>query len=430
MRDGLVEAGWRAVELLERLDHGPSMRALAEQLSAEAAHAAATLVPLARWQGLGESSYRTYLGGPNQVRIRRVLDLVQAGDRVVDVGIGFGYLTAVLVRSGLLAHYCGIDIEDRYVRSARQALQAHGLAQEDVQLEVRSLYDVTPGWMAAHRPTLVTLLEVLEHVPDAEGALRVLADAVEPGTAIVFTVPMLRRLEGVWGHASVFDRGRIEDLCDAAGLTLQLVEPIHNTWALVMATREPGVSPRLLHVLRASSPRAEPAARGYRFEDVPPQAADPRARSRAATIALEPSGDGLRCTVTATRPWRLRRAAIGGVGLPVRAPEILRLQVAYDDADAIAAVRLEALAAGGERVGSWKWALTSRNRPGDKPITHVIRDTSSGRFTRIGPAQLERAERIELSIALRARSRHAAVRLLRAAYLPGAAAADKAAPPR
>lgn len=419
LRDRLVEAGWQRVELLERMDHSLGNRVTEPDLAAHAAHAAENLEPLERWRGVHELTYSTYLGAPNQVRMRRVLDVLVPGERIVDVGIGFGYLTAVVMRTGLVEHYTGIDLRQRYVGSTIEALRHHGLPLEDVHLEVLSLYDITPEWMGEQRPTLVTLFEVLEHVPDVARALQVLGDAIADGVSVLFTVPMLGRLEGVWGHASVFDRDRVTALCQSAGLTIQYVEPLYNHWIFVLATKGPGIPEHLSRLARAPEVRPQLPPRGYVFEPVPLDEDLDAHRRRddrhTGETELESVDGGVRARVTGGR--RLRRKAEGGLGFPVRAPQLVRLQAAYEDPEAIAAVWLDAYDGEGARVGQWRWTFTPRGRARERPITHVIKATSGGRFKPIGTIDMEAAQWMELGIELKDGAQGAAVRLLRAAYI-------------
>ncbi len=105
--------------------------------------------------------------------------------------------------------------------------------------EIGDLYDLTRDRLDELGATFVICCEVLEHVPDAEKALKVLADALPDGAELLFSVPLHGRLEGVWGHVSVFDAARLKQMLDGAGLYAHHVEPLANTWSLVVASRAP-----------------------------------------------------------------------------------------------------------------------------------------------------------------------------------------------
>ena len=291
LRDRLLAASWQLLGLLERMGLSSAQRLLADQRAAEIAHAAETVGPLDPWPDLPERTYATYIGGNNHVRVARVLDFLEQDERILDIGFGFGYLTSAVMRTGLPAHYSGIDLTQRFVDTTRNGLRANGISDEHVQLEVGDLYALTREWVAERDPTLVLLLEVLEHVPDPDRAFAVLGKVLPPGSSILFTVPMMGRLEGVLGHSTIYDRYRIEHLCRSAGLTIQYVEPLHNIWTLVLATTTPDIPTRLSQIARLPLPEEPPgprtAIRSATSSSPAPaspsgaRAAAPRARRRA-----------------------------------------------------------------------------------------------------------------------------------------------------
>ena len=127
LRDRLLATSWQLIDALERLEPAEANRAFAAQRQAEVERAQATLEPLTQWEGLSDSSYGTYVRGPNHVRVRRILDFVEPGERILDIGIGYGYLTGVLVRSGLPSYYCGIELTERRIEATKAGLKANGL---------------------------------------------------------------------------------------------------------------------------------------------------------------------------------------------------------------------------------------------------------------------------------------------------------------
>ncbi|HEX8102546.1 MAG TPA: class I SAM-dependent methyltransferase [Solirubrobacteraceae bacterium] len=420
LRDRLLKTSWQHLGLIEELGPGGTARLLARQLQAERANAGVKVPPLDRWPTLPASSYGTYIEGTNPVRIARVLDFLQAGDRVLDIGIGYGYLSTVMARTGLLEYYCGVDLTQRYVDTTTEGLEWNGVPSDNVHLEVNDLYALTAPWIAEHRPDLVLVLEVLEHVPDTEGALRHLASILAPGTSILFTVPMIGRLEGVWGHRSLFDQQRIRQLCEAAGLTIQYVEPLHNVWTLVLATTTPEVPDRLLTAAAAPIPAPEPETRhDYVFQDVdlkrPGAEFRRQGRPKRGRAVVRRTRQGLHCEVSATdvttAPY------YGGLALPVEAPAVVRLQIQYEDASQIDAVYVDGYE-GDERVARWKWSL-NEVPPTSDVIVHVIKPGPSGRFKPVGRLQAERIDRLEIYVQLHDEATETAFTLMRAAYVGG-----------
>ena len=260
-----LEARWEHVRLLERLPQPRGRGGVTARQLSEGARALRDLAPLEKWPRISEASFRTYGNPANHVRLRRLLDFARDGDRVLDVGFGFGYVTGILLRERRLEHYCGIDLKEQFVGAVASMAEANRLDLSACHLEVRDAFDITPEWMAGQRPDLVLILEVLEHVAAPEEALAAVARGLPEHATVLFTVPLLGRLEGVWGHLSLFDRGRVEQMCERAGLVLHHVEPLHATWMLVAASPSPVPPERLSAAVRGApgpSARLRRAAAG------------------------------------------------------------------------------------------------------------------------------------------------------------------------
>jgi SAM-dependent methyltransferase len=214
--------------------------------------------PLRRWERIPERTFARHIRGGNAVRVARVRDLVPAGRRILDIGVGHGYVAGVLLRDRRPSHYAGVDLREARTDATRAMIEANDLGDRPVELVVRDIFDVDEDFWRHHDPETVLLLEVLEHLSDPAAALCAIAAAVRPGTEVLFTVPLCGRLERVWGHRSVFDRRRLERLCRQAGVVIERAEPLQSTWSLILA-RAAGEP--------ASSPRSEPDA-GYTFSRV------------------------------------------------------------------------------------------------------------------------------------------------------------------
>lgn len=199
------------------------------------ASAARTMPPLRKWDGVPERTFVRHVAGENAVRVARLVDLVPPGRRIVDIGVGHGYVAGVLLRDRRPAHYCGIDLREVRTDAVRAMIAANDLGDRSVELVVRDVLDLGEEFWHRQSPDLVLLLEVLEHLPDPAAILRAIAAAVRPGTSVLFTVPLYGRLEHVWGHRSVFDRARLERLCHLAGLQIERARPISGMWSLILA---------------------------------------------------------------------------------------------------------------------------------------------------------------------------------------------------
>ena len=405
-----LERLWEHVELLERLPKPRASSGVPEQLAGESLAARTELTPLERWEKISARSFKTYTAGSNHVRLRRLLDFVRDGDRVLDIGIGFGYVTAMLQRERRLAAYSGIDLKDQFIDAARDALRANGLDPAGADLEVGSVLDLDPAWVATRRPDVVLVLEVLEHIPDPAAALRALARSVPEHAIILFTVPLLGRLDGVWGHVSLFDRGRIEEICAQAGLTVHYVEPLHATWTLVAAAVGPETPDRLRPLLeaataapralrKAASGRPHPAPGSYSVERV---AIDSRQDYRrpgddGEAVAVKGRLTGAYCEVTAPAD----AAVTGGVRLPMGRPTLIRLELSATNPEAIE----ELSVFGVDATGAERFGFRYRNRlaPFGAKKSYLLRPGVSTFYFRATDDGAEPGAVVALDVVMRVR---------------------------
>lgn len=363
LRDRLVEAGWAQVRTLARMWPRLASEVLAEELAHESEHSRATLPPIEPTPDFPKSMLSTYTSEPNHSRVRRLLDFVVDGDRVLDVGIGSGYVTSILLREGRLDYYCGIDLLKHCVTSTQRAVDLWCPRRTRARLSQMSAYDIDSTFIEEHRPSLVLMLEVIEHLPDPGLALRTLAESLEPETGVLFTVPMPGRLEGVWGHLSFFDQARITALCDAAELTVQHVEAVQNTWILVLASRSDHVLPRMLHALADRRPAyaADRQLTGYAFRQLDPCIG---ADAKLVGCAREGRDDS----------FEVPPGKEGGIRLAVNSPELTRIEIDYQTPECIQAIIADVVDSRGRVQVAWEWVITDRNRPrAGRRFSHVFR---------------------------------------------------------
>lgn len=96
-----------------------------------------------------------------------------AGKAVLDVGCGYGGVLAALAEAFPLARARGVDLDKAMVESGQARCPA------GVLLETRDFFALDDGGF-----DLILLRDVLEHMPDAQAALRKAASLLAPGGMI------------------------------------------------------------------------------------------------------------------------------------------------------------------------------------------------------------------------------------------------------
>ncbi|MGH3385271.1 MAG: class I SAM-dependent methyltransferase [Nocardioidaceae bacterium] len=406
-----VQQGWRRVESIERLGHGEVKTIFAPYWKAERERSVESFRPLE--MGPGRDKWRRAYESPaNLVRYRRTLDFLTPGERIFEVGVGKGYLAGMMLRDGQAAGYHGIDIVAENVIGTRKTLTANGF-DDRATIQGGDLYELTREQVSGFGADLVVCCEVLEHVPDPEAALQVLAGALPDGADLLISVPLLRRLENVWGHVAIFDSPRIRAMLESAGLHAHLVDVVDNSWVLVLASRDPAssahaeraaqavskvaetldllVTPRAVHNVAPSSRTLLPSrwTRGLSRADV--QVAGPEV---VCTFDAEPSSP-LR---TIRRRGR-RQKSFGGVRFAVSELRGLRVEIRLDDIETVSAAFVDFLA-GDQRVMRWEWDV-QRHRPESRPATFVLRPGFNGLYFKAGRVgDLSTADSVELFVQL------------------------------
>jgi SAM-dependent methyltransferase len=337
-------------------------------------------------------------------------------ERVFDVGFGRGYLCGLLLRDGRVVAYYGIDVVPEYIEATRRMLAANEMEDREVQLEMGDLFKLRQAKVAQSRATLVICCEVLEHVADPETALSALAAALPKGTDLLFSVPLHGRLESVWGHVTVFDVARLKTMIEGAQLFVHHVEPVANTWTMVVASRDRKPSRRVQQARRRPSANAvEPLLEHYDFESIKP-AAIKVSRQKIGTECVVRQGKSLvECHFTGTDQGADDRQ-VGGVSFDVRGFTGGRIDLGFLDFDKVVNVYIDAYA-GNRRLGQWIW----------KPIPAHLAGRASRRFAfRVGesspPFKVEGFEKIEgidrIEVLAEIEPGESAAFSIRAAYLP------------
>jgi hypothetical protein len=309
--------------------------------------------------------------------------------------------------------------------------EVNGIDASGWFLGVKDLYDLTPEWVSRHDPTIVLLLEVLEHLPDPERALRTIADAISPDTQLLFSVPMLGRVEACWGHVSLFDASRVRQLCQDAGLTVLWVEPVANTWQLLLVSRSSTPPARVASLARRDHGTLV-VGPDNDLGPLPPSRNDPafhRVSLKPDRLATSAWGSGLaQRSVSRHDSGGVRLVARAGGGRPgtkryagvafsVRGLRVVRIELAVPERRGIRRLFVEGRDGDGRRTVRWDFAPTWRWRLRPEETTYVLRPGQRTAGFRPVDASNPGATRVlEVVAQLKPRAR-ACVVLRRAAYV-------------
>jgi 2-polyprenyl-3-methyl-5-hydroxy-6-metoxy-1,4-benzoquinol methylase len=423
-----VRSQWRVVERLEGLPEADAHKLHASAYAGQYNDAIAHLPELKRWSRLPDRSRRVYKSKSDQSRIWRVCQFLSSDDRVLDIGMGHGWTAGILAQAVQPAAYAGIDLTDGKFDSVREMAEVNGLDASSWYLGVKDLYDLTPEWVAQRDPTILLLLEVLEHVPDPQRALATIADSIGPDTELLFSVPMLGRIESCWGHVSIFDAHRVRQLCENAGLHVHWVEPLYNTWQLLLVSRSSTPPARLAWV--PSGPLADVAALASDEDgggEIPVGASDGDPAFRRASLkpsALAPSAwttprsqsqvsphesGGVRLNAQGQRGL-LGNDQYAGIAVPVDGLRVLRLEISIPESAGVSRLLIEGRDDDGRRTVLWELRRGLRRRMPKAMTTHVLRPgQGSGGFRPVDQADPGATRVIEVVARLRPRARAALV---------------------
>lgn len=395
---GMVRTGWEYIDLLNKLGSGQSEKLLSRRWDAELERARREITKLTTDSLLSDHAINMYESPRNWTRFRRTLDYVRPGDRLFEIGLGYGYLAGLFNRDGKLDAYHGVDLVDTNVTKTAEVLELNGLGGPD-NVSQTDLYDLTHERLDSFGATMVVCCEVIEHVPDPELALKTLADALPQDAELLISVPLLGRLEGIWGHVALFDAQRVRKMVTDAGLVVHAVEPVANTWVFVLASHQEGPSQRAAAAAVALSDTVATAdadphlATTIRAVDLGSDEIRPsRWTKRLKSSKLEHVDGALHCELVGeSGRYATEGGQYGGVAISANKPRGLRIEIGMDEIDSVQAFYLDAYA-GGERIARWKWDPAER-RPQQDPATFVLRPGTKG----VNFRPLQRAEDLTMA---------------------------------
>ena len=138
------------------------------------------------------------------------------GERVLEIGVGYGTYTRMLLEQG--CHVRATDIDDQCVervmrRFASEPELSTGLIDLTNEPSIRIHSDF--------RADTIVCLNVLEHIQEDRRALELLRDVVVPGAKLLLIVPAHQQLYGKMdaeaGHYRRYSRRVLRDTLQAAG---------------------------------------------------------------------------------------------------------------------------------------------------------------------------------------------------------------------
>lgn len=164
---------------------------------------------------------------------------VRDGNRVLDIGCGYGAVARSIARHVPSARVTGIDIDPRNVAQARAADNPPNLSfVEGDATRAFPDTDGDGGW------DVVVLSNVLEHIDDRPGFLRTITSALRPASVLIrvplfersWHLPMRREVGANCysdpDHRIEHSRREFEAEVDAAGLAIvELETPWGEIWA-------------------------------------------------------------------------------------------------------------------------------------------------------------------------------------------------------
>lgn len=411
----LVARGWADVDLVERLGPGNSRKHRVAAVQAEVERSA-SWYESPNTDSVPAGMVTLYESEANVLRYKRVVDYLTPGERVFEVGIGHGFLATMMLREGRLGQYRGVDLSAHCVSQTSMMLANNGLDGKGSVSE-KNLYDVRRADVEEIDASLFVCCEVIEHVPDPEEALATLARALPEGTDLLFSVPLIGRLENVWGHTQIFGAARIHEMLVQAGLVAHHVEVLHDTWAVVLASTSTKPSPRAAKVLEASvdvEPKRfmEPSFRAITNHPVTSlERGDSAWTKRVKDASVEPcrvradSEDSPVKALHVTAAANVVNAGPGKglsayAGVAFAVPEGTlgaRLEVGVEDPECIEAFRVEWRRAG-ERIGVWLWK-PAEGMPKAKNPTFLINPGRGGQYLKRTPgSHVEGADTVEVFV--------------------------------
>lgn len=416
------DVGWDVVRLAEATPKALSERASAELERAQQHQPLLSDLTSVRSKAVTHSAN-------NRARLERLADHVLPGDTVVEIGCGEGYVATRLLQADA-GRYSAMDIVPEHAAVTRAVLEEQGLTDRIGTIAEKDLYDLAPEDLAD--ATFVVCSEVIEHVPDPEAALEAIGRALPDDAELLFSVPLLNKLEKVWGHLSIFTADRLVGMLEHAGLEAHHVEPFVGQWVLVLAGPRGAAGSRgaaRLAQVRAAAEHLPAVDVPEDFTPVPPQPTRfdnvsltslevaPLVPEPQVTVTPATDDDGVvdidvvAGPVQATAGTTISLAQMGPV-------EGLRLAFEIPDVTHVTEVAVIFRRPDGAPVGRWVWTPRDTDRAKGSVAHSASLRPGAHRPPFTGPKQasIPEADRVEITVTVAGRGQ-GRLRLTRASWI-------------
>ena len=114
--------------------------------------------------------------------IEGVVETLEQGGSVADVGCGHGISTLIMAQAFPNAKVDGFDFHERSIEEARKHASGHGVT--NVGFHIQEVKEM-PG-----KYDLITMFDCLHDMGDPVGAMKTIRDALKPGGAVMIVEPM------------------------------------------------------------------------------------------------------------------------------------------------------------------------------------------------------------------------------------------------
>lgn len=190
-----------------------------------------------------------------------------------------------------------------------------------------------------------------------------------PDCCVLFTVPVLGRIEACWGHLSLFDVARVQRMLADAGLVAQHVEVVYDAWLFVLASASEEVPERVVRLARIPRPTPPPPPPAVPMF-VPVALESARAVNAAGDVRLTHSDEGATVRVVGRRG---RGRQQGGVAFDIAGDVALRFELRMDNPTSVQRLLVGFYDGGGQQVARWMWDPAKARMGARKARTYVLK---------------------------------------------------------